>query len=224
MRPSVIAHRGASGHAHENSRAAFRRAVELGADAIELDIHATADGVLVVHHDAQIPGIGVLGELPMSAFAGHRLPGGEPLPTLAEVLPLVKGLDVWVEVKTLPPQWDDALLATLDQGPTPERYAVHGFDHRIVARLGDRRPELRRGVLLSSYPLDPLPLVHGPGADTLWMETHLIDADLVRQLHEDGARLIAWTANGEQEIRRLASLGVDGICGNYPDRIRAVVG
>jgi len=223
MRPSVIAHRGASGHAQENSRAAFRRAVELGADAVELDIHATSDGVLAVHHDALVPGVGPLGELPFSAFADYRLPGGEPLPTLGEILPLVSGLDVWVEVKTLPARWDGALLATLNQGPTPARYAVHGFDHRIVARLGNRRPELRRGVLLASYPLDALPVMRGPGADTLWMETHLIDTDLVHQLHEDGASLIAWTANDEAEIRRLVRLGVDGICGNYPDRIRAVL-
>jgi glycerophosphoryl diester phosphodiesterase len=78
--------------------------------------------------------------------------------------------------------------------------------------------------LLASYLLDALPILHGVGADTLWMETDLIDAELVADLHDDGRAIIAWTANDESEIRRLIGLGVDGICGNYPDRIRAEIG
>ncbi len=222
--PLIIAHRGASGHAYENSAAAFRQAVELGAEAVELDIHATRDGVLLVHHDPVVPGLGPIPELSAAALADHRLPNGEPIPTLAEALALLRGLEVWVEVKTLPPEADAALFAALDQGPTPNRYAVHGFDHRIVARLGDQRPGLRRGVLLASYLLDTPSVVRGAGADTLWMEAHLIDDALVDELHQDGLDLIAWTANEAAAIRRLAGLGVDGICGNYPDRIRQVLG
>ena len=220
----VIAHRGDSGHAWENSPSAFRQAVALRADAVELDIHTTTDGIFLVHHDAQVPGVGCIGELPHAAFSDHRLPNGEAIPTLPEALDLLHGLDVWVEVKTLPAERDGEFLRVLDRGPAPDRYAVHGFDHRIVARLGDRRPELRRGLLLASYLLDTLPVLHGAGADTLWMETHLIDVALVTRLHDDGLRIIAWTANDEQEIRRLIALGVDGICGNFADRIRAALG
>lgn len=222
--PRVIAHRGASGHAHENSPTAFRQAAALGADGVELDIHATADGEFLVHHDPRVFGVGVIGELPRAAFTDCRLPNGEPIPTLTEALRLLDGLDVWVEVKTLPRERDARLLGTLDAGPTPARYAVHGFDHRIVARLGERRPELRRGALLASYLLDTLPVLHGTGADTLWMEAPLIDAALVSDLHTDGMQLIAWTVNEDREIRRLIELGVDGICGNYPERIRAALG
>ena len=221
--PRVIAHRGASGHAYENSPSAFRQAAEFGADGVELDIHTTTDGVFLVHHDAWVEDVGIIGELPLAAFASHKLPNGEPIPTLAEALQLLNGLDVWVEVKTLPAQADAHFLQMLDSGPTPDRYAIHGFDHRIVARLGEQRPELRRGVLLASYLLDTLQVVHGVGVDTLWMESHMIDAELVAELHADGRRLIAWTANEERDIRRLIELEVDGICGNFPDRIRALL-
>ncbi len=224
MSSLAIAHRGASGHAHENSPSAFRRAVELGADGVELDIHATSDGVLLVHHDPEVPGIGAIATRPAAAFAAYRLPNGEAIPTLPEALDILRGLDVWVELKTLPAQRDDELLRLLDTGPTPERYAVHAFDHRIIARLGERRPELRRGILLASYLLDNLAVLRGAGADTLWMEAHLIDDTLVEDLHQSGFQLVAWTANEEPEIRRLAALGVDGICGNFPDRIRRILG
>jgi glycerophosphoryl diester phosphodiesterase len=224
MPPRVIAHRGASGHAHENSPSAFRQAVALGADGAELDVHATSDGTLLVHHDPKVRGIGIIGELPVTAFQEYRLPNGEPIPTLEEALALLPGLEVWVEIKTLPSALDDRLLAALDAGPSPERYGVHAFDHRIVARLGERRPELRRGVLMASYLLDMAPVLRAAGADTLWMETHLIDAELVNDLHADGFQVIAWTADEPREVRRLAALEVDAICGNYPDRIRTALG
>jgi len=218
--PRVLAHRGASGHAHQNSPAAFRKAVSMGADGVELDIHATLDGVLLVHHDAGVDGVGAIPDLPSAAFAHYLLPNGERIPTLAQALDVLGDLEVWVEVKTLPPECDASLFATLDAGPSPRSYAVHSFDHRIVARLGEQRPELPRGVLLAAYLMDTLPALHAAGADTLWMETSLIDAALVTLIHEDGARLTAWTANEPAEIRRLVGLGVDTICGNYPDRIR----
>lgn len=223
MKAQVIAHRGASGHAFENSPAAFKRAVELGADSVELDIHSTADGALLVHHDGEVKGIGRIGDLPRSAFEDYRLPNGESIPLLSEVLEILAGLTVWVEVKTLAPRFDAELLRTLDTGPNPNMYAVHGFDHRIVHRLGKVRPKLRRGVLLASYLLDTPAVMRGAGADTLWMETHLIDADLVGVVHGAGGQIIAWTANETAEIERLIGLGVDGICGNFPDRIRTAL-
>jgi glycerophosphoryl diester phosphodiesterase len=190
---------------------------------VELDVHATRDGALVVHHDYGIAGLGLIADLSAADVARQRLPNGEELPVLSQALELLEGLDVWVEVKSLPPSFDGALLETLDRGPTPQRYAVHSFDHRIVARLGQVRPKLQRGVLLASYLLDPLAVLKSAGATTLWEETNLIDQGLVQLMHKAGCRLIAWTANTEAEITRLAKLGVDGICGNFPDLIHAVV-
>ena len=221
--PQVIAHRGASGHAVQNSLEAFRRARELGADGIELDVHATADGVLLVHHDAMVPGVGIIAETESAELSKYRLPNGEPLPTLAAALEAANGLDVWIEVKTLPAPRDVALFRTLDHGPTPTRYAVHGFDHRIIRRLGRARPSLKRGALLASYLLDTLAAVKETGLSALWQEAHLIDAALVALAHSAGIELIAWTVNDDREAVRLAELGVDGLCGNFPDRLRKAV-
>src|SRR5829696_2080986 len=102
-RPSVIAHRGASGYEYENSRAAFRRAVMLDADGVELDVHATRDGVIVVHHDPDVPGFGPICEMSVAEARQARIRNGEPLPMLQEILDLVGERDVYVEVKSLPP-------------------------------------------------------------------------------------------------------------------------
>ena len=222
--PSVIAHRGASGYEYENSLAAFRRAVMLDADGVELDVHATRDGRLVVHHDAALPGVGLIGGLDLLALRQTRLPNGEPVPLLSEVLDLMGNRDVWVEVKALDPGCDGELLKVLDGGPAPGRYAVHSFDHRLVRRLGAARPGLRRGVLLSAYLADPVSAMEAAGASTLWQEWHFVDEELVRTVHAADRTIIAWTVNELADLRRLARLGVDGLCGNYPDRIRVAIG
>ncbi len=222
-RPSVIAHRGASGYEYENSRAAFRRAVMLDADGVELDIHATRDGGIVVHHDAELPGFGPIAQLSLAEARQVMLRNGETVPLLSEVLELVGDRDVWVEVKTLPERYDTLLLGILDKGPVPERYAVHSFDHRIVYRLGQRRPKLQRGILLTAYLRDAVAVMRSVGANTLWQEWPQVDQELVTLVHEAGGSVIAWTVNEIGDLDRMVRLGVDGLCGNYPDRIRVAI-
>ncbi len=224
MRALVIAHRGASGYEVENSLAAFRAAGAMRADAVELDVHGTADGALVVHHDETVDGRHAIARQTAATVRAHRLPNGEPVPTLAEALAAVgPRLGAFVEVKGLDPRLDDVLLDTLDQGPNPGGYAVHGFDHRIVRRLGARRPVLRRGVLSASYAIRPLAVLEDTGASDLWQERHLVDQGLVDAVHGAGARVIAWTVNEPDEMRRLLALGVDAICTNFPDVARRLV-
>jgi glycerophosphoryl diester phosphodiesterase len=221
-RPLSIAHRGASGHEYQNSRAAFRRARVLGAEGVELDIHATRDGAIVVHHDHVLDGLGRISDLSLAAVQQHHLPNGETVPVLSEVLTLLRGMEVWVEVKGIEEYLDAVLLRTLHDGPEPERYAVHSFDHRIVRRLGERDGALRRGVLLDARLIDPLPVLAAAGATVLWQAQEMVDRALVDEVHRAGRRIIAWTANIEADVSRLITCGVDGICTDYPERVVAL--
>jgi len=218
----VIAHRGASAVEYQNSLAAFRAAAAMGADGIELDVHATSDGALIVHHDPDVDGVHISAATVRDVRAG-RLPNGEPPPTLAEALTAAGALRVYIEIKTLPPRWDAELFRAIDDGPNPSGYAVHAFDHRILQRLGAVRPNLPRGALSASYPVRPLLQLQDAGASTLWQETSLIDAELTRAVHGAGLQVIAWTADSLDEIQRLISLGIDGICTNDPKRGRMIV-
>jgi len=218
-RPRAIAHRGASGHAAENSLEAFRKAAQLGADGVELDLHTTGDGRAVVFHDFTLPNGKRIDGLAATEVREHRLSNGEPVPFLEEVLEVIPGLAVWIEVKGLDVRWDEGLLAIMDAAPRPERCAVHSFDHRIIERLGRKRPALSRGVLSTAYLIDPTGPLLTTGANTLWQEWQLIDAALVDRVHEVGCRIIAWTVNNQEVAARLSELGVDGLCGNYPERL-----
>jgi glycerophosphoryl diester phosphodiesterase len=221
--PLVIAHRGASGYEVENSLAAFRAAGPRGADAVELDVHATADGALFVHHDDLLDGARRIPELRREQVRGFRLANGEPLPTLDEALAAVGTLQAFVEVKSLDPRFDERLFATLESGPNPTGYAVHSFDHRIVQRLGRERPALPRGVLSAGYPLRPLAPLEEVGATMLWQERPLVDRGLVEAVHRAGARLFVWNVDQPSEMARMLSLGADGLCTNFPDVARRVV-
>lgn len=218
-RPMVIAHRGASGHAPENSLEAFFVAASLGADGVELDVHATADGAIVVHHDPVIGGIGPIRDLPFDRAREVRLSNGEAIPLLAEVLETVPALEVWIEVKELDPRWDGRLLELIDRDRRPDRCGVHSFDHRLIARLASQRPTLRRGILSTSYLLDPAAQLPGTGATALWQEWHLVDRQLVERMGGAGVGVIAWTVNETRDATILAGLGVAGLCGNYPERL-----
>ncbi|MEA2725058.1 MAG: glycerophosphoryl diester phosphodiesterase [Gemmatimonadales bacterium] len=195
----------------------------LDADGVELDIHSTRDGGIVVHHDPEIPGVGPIAQLTLAEARQLRIPNGETVPMLAEILELVGDREVWVEVKSLAVAYDHVLLGVLEKGPAPQRYAVHSFDHRIVHRLGEREPRLRRGILLSAYLRDPVAVMRSVGASTLWQDWQQVDQELVTQVHEAGYTVIAWTVNEIGDLDRMVRLGVDGLCGNYPDRIRVAI-
>ncbi len=214
--PEIIAHRGASGQELENTLAAFRLAIEQGADGIELDVHFTADGVPVVHHDPVVDGQ-VIAEGAAAELAGHRLANGEVIPTLAEALAVIgDGVKAYIEAKALPSSGDAALLAVIDASPDPEACQVHSFDHRIVRRLKDARNKLATGVLSASYQVNPSTVVRSARAETLWQSADMIDDELVRAVHRDKLRLIAWTVDDPDRLRQLARMGVDGLCTNFP--------
>jgi glycerophosphoryl diester phosphodiesterase len=221
--PLVIAHRGASAIELENTLAAFRAAAGQGADGVELDVHATIDGELIVHHDPSIMGLPIA-QARMRDLSALRLPNGEPLPTLAQALDVIgPKLRVFVEVKVLDPRWDDRLLATLDKGPNPAGYAVHSFAFQVVRRLGAKRPTLPRGILSEVETRSPKQTLDDASAQTLWQERSTIDEALVKTVHELGATIIAWTVDMPSDVERFVRWGVDGICTNHPERARRVV-
>ncbi len=226
-RPEIIAHRGTPRTRPENSLPGFRSALDLGADAIELDVHLTADGVVVVHHDPflQRTGSGAPGrrlpirELTASELEAHPLAPGVPIPTLAAVLDLVGGRGtVYVEVKA--PRAEHAVLQCIGESKTS--CAIHSFDHRValrVAQIAEESPSARAGrspiptgVLSASYLIEPAAALHAARARDYWQQWDLIDDELVSRIHAAGGRVVAWTVNDVSDARLLAAIGVDGIC------------
>ncbi|MFN2566236.1 MAG: glycerophosphodiester phosphodiesterase [Gemmatimonadaceae bacterium] len=215
--PARIAHRGAPRERPENTLPSFARALELGADGIELDAHATRDGVVVVHHDpvprAVCPDARLsaraIAELTYDQLRQFSVAPDVGIPTLAEVLALVgQAAVVYVELKG--EDVEQQVVGVIRESAA--RCAIHSFDHAAVARTARLAPDIRRGLLFSRRSADPAASMRAAGALDAWPEWPLADERFVAAIHSIGGSVIAWTVNDVGAVRRLTSIGVDGLC------------
>ncbi len=214
----VVAHRGLHITACENTMDAFEQAVQAGADALELDVHATADGIIVVHHDAGIPPTAgnsvVIATSTGQEVAAAALAANFRIPTLAEVMQQFTGrAKLYLEVKAMN---IELLVARILRSVECE-IAVHSFDHRIAQRVRDLVPALQTGILIVGRPVFPAKLVADAAATDYWPRADFVDRDLVTEVHGAGGRVIVWTPNTQPEWKRMIDLRVDGICTDRPD-------
>lgn len=219
--PEAISHRGLRSAAPENTIPAFLDAIKAGAEGIELDVHSSADGVVYVHHDFDF----VVGEDQRATFAGSesraidkvRLAGDVPVPRLDAVLEAI-GTQAHVYVEIKPHGIEDDVTRCLRRHFVGyDNYAVHSFDHRIVKRMLELIPSVRTGILQVGYPISSCAAMRAAGANDLWQHAEFVDERLVSDVKSCGGRLIVWTANDPSQWKRLAHLGVDGICTDNVD-------
>ncbi|MHB1222450.1 MAG: glycerophosphodiester phosphodiesterase [Gemmatimonadaceae bacterium] len=222
-RPRIIAHRGVPPLLPENTLAGFARALDDGADGVELDVHLTADGQMVVHHDPAVAPAGADGaclKIADEPLAALRAASGSELPTLAEVLRLVgRRATAYVELKGRAVE-EVAVEVIRASGA---RCAVHSFDHPAVRRCASLAPELPRGVLLVARVVEPLAVLGAASAATLWQDWTMLDVDLVHEVHAGGGEVVAWTVNDIPVARELGAMGVDAICTDWPGLLRAAL-
>ncbi len=213
----AISHRGSRANHPENTTGAVLAAAAAGADGIEIDVHATRDGVVVVHHDLFPRGTATdatLGSRPIAELTFEELQlfdigGGQRIPSLREVLDRLGGrARLYVEIKGR--SCEDQVAAELAGASV--NVAVHSFDHRSIRLMAELIPHVPRGVLQGSYMVDNCAALQAASATDLWQHGELIDADLVREVHDCSARVIAWTVNEARDWERLADDGVDAIC------------
>ena len=215
----VLAHRGANRLESENTVAAMERAMALGADGVELDVHRTADDELVVRHDARSPA-GVLCDLTLAQIRA-ALP---EVPTLTEVLDTCQGVLVNVEVKNLPvdPDWDpddraaELLVALLEDRAGTDDVLVSSRNLASIDRVRARLPGLPTALVTrDGDPLDALLAVgaHGHVAlhPAVWTLEGAMLGVLTQRAREHGVQVNVWTVNERRDAERLAAAGVDGI-------------
>lgn len=228
-----IGHRGAAGTYPENTLAAFRRARELGCDGVELDIHRTRDGHLVVCHDPFLDrtttGAGLIRELGLAevqaADAGVKKDprfAGERVPTLEQVLDDLPELKIFIELKFGSlhyPGIEEDLVAFLRRKGALGRVQVSSFDHKALQRLHAVWPELPLGMLYSENLLDPVGMAQQIGAGALHPAFYWVYPELVQVAHAAGLSVNAWTVNDPPFIAAMKAMGVDGIMSDFPERI-----
>jgi len=230
-----VAHRGAAALAPENTMAAFEKAVELGADVIELDLHMSRDGELVVIHDDTLDrttdGRGPVHERSleelMSLDAGRWFGegfAGQRIPTLAQVLDRFAGkVPLALEVKagsTFFPGIEEKVVSALREHAAIGDSAVASFDHYALRRLKEIEPTIRTAALLVGRPVSLSALAGPAKADGLALEASFVTKAEVEACRAAGLKLVVWVVNEPAQMRHFISLGVDGIITDYPDLLR----
>jgi glycerophosphoryl diester phosphodiesterase len=230
-----IAHRGAAGTRPELTRAAFERAMELGADMIELDVQLTRDSELVVLHDRvlgrTIRGSGAVRELALrelqSMDAGSWFDpvyAGERVMSLDEVFELTRGrIALNVEIKSPEPDWQATARQLAERLQDSERRRstlVSCFDMGALYALRRESAAARLGVLWKDADLTEA-WQHAARLQAVSVHPHrlLVDAEMLQSAHDRGLSVLVWTVNEPPEIDRLAALGVDGIFSDFPERL-----
>ena len=251
-RPRLFAHRGAAGVAPENTLEAFAAGLSAGAERLELDVHATRDGEVVVIHDPSVDrtsdGSGPVKEMSLAELkrldAGYRFvaPGAGTtfrgrdvrVPTLAELLAAFPDVPLNIEIKQEDPPIEPAVLHVLDRFAARARTLLAAEEATIMGRIRAAAPDM----LTSFSALDVAEFVqrhrtldfagYRPPGIALQIppsfgDTELITAGTVAAAHALGLEVHAWTINEEQEIETLIGLGVDGIMSDFPARAAAVL-
>lgn len=212
----------------------FLRAVELGADGIEFDVHRTRDGHLVVIHDPTLErtttGKGFIKDLTLEqvqqADAGvHKGPhfAGQRAPTLRELIrAMPPDLVLFLELKAgsiFYPDIESDLISVLKEEGAQVRTQVSSFDHQALLRIHQLEPGLPLGMLFADNPVDPVAMARACGASALHPYWQWVTPQMVGAAHEAGLQVNTWTVNQPEHIALFRHLGVDAIMSDYPDRL-----
>lgn len=236
MKTKVMAHRGASAYAPENSLFSFQKAIDMKAQGIELDIYETADGRLVIHHDNNIKRMSgvdakisetdfdILRSYNFSGEWGDKF-GFVKIPEFKEVLDLFKNTDMTVniEMKEGSVNYIRAIDSLVCEYGMQERVIYSSFDHFKLEKIKQINPESKTGALYAfnmSYPWIYARVAGFTALHPSYNQIYLYEEmgiDYVKEAHAHGIKVNTWTANKPAIMRHLAELGVDNIITDYPD-------
>jgi glycerophosphoryl diester phosphodiesterase len=225
----IVGHRGAAGHEPENTLRSFHRALELGVDGIELDVRLSADGELMVFHDATLrrraQDRGTLARRTRRELRALDAGDGECIPTLREVFEAVdRRVFINIELKARgTAERVEALIGEFiaRHGWTGEHFIVSSFLRGELARLRD--PRVRRGVLFTRPGLRWAAVARHLRAWSVHPAVRWTNARFVAAAHRHGWRVLPYTANKAKALARMRTLGVDGVFTDYPERARAAL-
>lgn len=228
--PFVISHAACAGHAPENTLAGIRAALQIGADAIEIDVQASADGVPVLMHDLTVDrttsGSGDLGSLTLAELQALDA-GGEPVPTFAQTLELTRGQALLIaEIKR--PGCEAALAAAVRDAGGLADVMAWSFLPPALEALRRVEPRIPAALLVGLETMANWPsmreLAVRLGLQGVSLFHQAVTEKIVRQARLSGLSVYAWTADAEADIQRLIDLDADGIVTNHPDRALGLLG
>lgn len=232
-----IAHRGASGSAPENTLAAFKKALDIGVDAVELDLHGTADGEVVVIHDTSLERTtnhqGRVNQTTLETIKRADAGGwfapefvGEPVPTLAEALECIAKKTIAVlEIKD--PLIGEAVVARIRETQTQALTVIISFHTPVLETVRSLEPRIPTGWLIGDHnnhtaPVQLCQQLGKLGSSLLNVNHQLITAEFAYEIQRRGIALWCWTVDDISRMREMKAFGVQGITSNHPEHFAKI--
>ncbi|WP_108668968.1 glycerophosphodiester phosphodiesterase [Peribacillus acanthi] len=230
----IYAHRGSKGTHPENTMAAFREAVRLGVDGIELDVHLSKDGELVVIHDETVDrttdGTGQVKDLTLSQL--KKLDAGswfskefqsETIPTLKEILQLLQGTNILlnVEIKNDVIQYvgiEEKVLKDLEEYAYKDKAIISSFNHYSVRKIKQLDPEIQTAILFVEILVEPWKYAASIGASALHVYIPIAYTEMSREAERNNYPVRVWTVNDEVEMKKLIEMNIDTIMTDFPQK------
>ena len=221
----IYAHRGASATHPENTLRAFRHALALGVDGIELDVHATADGIPVVIHDRDVGrttnGSGYVDEIPLALVKTFDAGDGESVPTLAEVLALVEDV-AHLDIEIKGSHIERAVLDVLAGNPAT-RWAISSFDWDTLREVRRLAASAELWLLAERVDANLMAVAAELASPVVALFAGAYTPQNAAALRDAGLRVMIWTVNDADEARRVAELGAYALCTDDPDTIISAI-
>lgn len=237
-KPIVIGHRGAAGHYPENTIISFQRAIEMGADAIEFDVHLSKDNVLVVCHDESIDrttdGKGLIKDLTyqelgqFNAANLYRDMEHQLIPSLDQVMELAKDSNIMVNIElksgvVLYPLIEEKVAEAIEKFDMVENTIVSSFNHYSLLSIKKINPRIKIGLLYMAGLVEPWHYAARIGAEAIHPLFFNIVPQVMSGCKESGIMVNPFTVNNEDHMRYMIGLGVSGIITDYPDRLSQII-
>lgn len=222
-----IAHRGAKAYEPENTLQAFQKALDLHADGIELDVHLSADGHIIVMHDETIDkmtnGKGAVNTFTLAELKSFLIADKLQIPTLNEVFDLVsKKCFINIELKNA--DTSKNVVSLIEEYITEkewnyEHFIISSFDWNALKEVQNLNPNIPVGVLTEEDIDIALAFAESIKAKAIHPDFQLLNKENVRQIQEKGFLVFPWTVNLEEDIQKVKSYNVNGIISDNPDKI-----
>ncbi|WP_340064540.1 glycerophosphodiester phosphodiesterase [Ascidiimonas aurantiaca] len=224
----VIGHRGAMGYETENTLASVQRALELGVDAIEIDVFKIKSGEIVVFHDEKVnkltDGTGKIEDLNVVQVKNLTLKGGHRIPLLQDVLKLINGkckLNIELKGADTAEKVDHIInYYVKEKDWKMEDFIISSFRWDELEHYRTFNEKIAIAVLTEADPLAAIETAKKLDAVAINPYYKLLTAEVVSQIHENGLKVYPWTVNQKKDIESMRAIGVDGIFTNYPDRVK----
>lgn len=210
-----IAHRGAPYFEPENTLRAVKKALEMGADRVEVDVRLSKDEELIVIHDPTVDrttdGTGQVKDMTLNELKKLNAGKGEEIPTLQEVIEAAKDAKLVIEMKI--PGIEEKILETIHENRL-ENVLITSFYHGSLRKVKILSDNIETGVIFSCQPLKPERLALDANADAIFPKHKFTDQNMIKRVHKHDILVYPWTIDNPKTAKELIGLGVDGIVTN----------